>query len=265
MRLYGIHMAMVTAVLLGVSSSAQAQTSAASYTSYSGAFDYPATSTRVYSFTIEQGGYLRAYLGLSCGDCVVTMDIKDASQSTVYFSATDHGSFLQTADYWLPAGSYAAVLTNHSAAYWVEYTFRWRNLRDVLTHGEAEAMILAHGMQRNVACSDRSNSSCTSFDSIRRKTVEGIIDFKDGSTCSGIVITGGTETGHGDDPNNTTAHSHWNGYKIDVRLSTCVTDRVRQLTGHQGSFVDGTNYYDSVANKYYSEFSVNHWDIQYNY
>lgn len=41
-------------------------------------------------------------------------------------------------------------------------------------------------------CSDRYNSRCTSLDSIRENTINGIITFKNANGCP-VTITGGTE------------------------------------------------------------------------
>ncbi|MEU5694655.1 hypothetical protein [Actinosynnema sp. NPDC020468] len=100
-------------------------------------------------------------------------------------------------------------------------------------------------------CSNRNNSTCTSFDQINLATVQGVITFKNVSGCA-IRITGGTETGHASG-----TYSHWNGYKVDVALTTCVTNYVK---GHYSS-IGGNKWEAASGNVYYLE--SNHWDITY--
>ncbi len=70
-------------------------------------------------------------------------------------------------------------------------------------------------------CSDRYNSTCTSFEQINQETISGVITLKRASGCS-INATGGTEVGHASG-----TYSHWNGYKIDISKYTCVGNYIR--------------------------------------
>jgi hypothetical protein len=100
-------------------------------------------------------------------------------------------------------------------------------------------------------CSDRNNSTCTSFEQINLATVQGIQTFKSAAGCA-VNITGGTETGHASG-----TYSHWNGYKVDISLSSCVTGYI------QGTFtsIGGSKWQSGAGNVYYHE--SNHWDITY--
>ena len=100
-------------------------------------------------------------------------------------------------------------------------------------------------------CSDRNNSTCTSFDQVNLTTIQGIQTLKSASGC-GINVTGGTETGHASG-----TYSHWNGYKLDIGLNTCVSGYI------QGTFtsIGGSKWQSGSGNVYYHE--GNHWDITY--
>lgn len=65
-----------------------------------------------------------------------------------------------------------------------------------LTHAEALARIRAADMDTNGKCTSRHSYHCTSLDGIHTEAIEGIITLKRASGCP-IVVTGGTETGHG--------------------------------------------------------------------
>lgn len=66
-------------------------------------------------------------------------------------------------------------------------------------------------------CSTRSISTCTSFDGLRRATVDGAVTLKRASGCA-LNITGGTEVGHASG-----TYSHYNGYKLDFTHYACLT------------------------------------------
>ena len=70
-------------------------------------------------------------------------------------------------------------------------------------------------------CSDRNNSTCTSFDQLNLATAQGAQTLKGASGCA-LNITGGTETGHASG-----TYSHWNGYKLDFGKNTCITSYVK--------------------------------------
>jgi hypothetical protein len=105
-------------------------------------------------------------------------------------------------------------------------------------------------------CTDRYNSTCTSFEGIRQSTIDGIITFKRASGCA-INITGGTETGHASG-----TYSHWNGYKVDITKTTCVYN---YITGHYTykGYISGWGYqYQAPSGNLYTD-EGNHWDILY--
>src|SRR5919112_2171393 len=80
-----------------------------------------------------------------------------------------------------------------------------------LTQAQAASQLSAAGItwSSSGGCTDRYNSTCTSFEQINQSTVSGVITLKRSSGCA-INITGGTETGHASG-----TYSHWNGYKVD--------------------------------------------------
>ena len=122
-----------------------------------------------------------------------------------------------------------------------------------LSHSAATSKFEAAGVtwSSSGGCSDRNTSTCTSFDQINSETVDGVITLKSASGCA-VTLTGGTETGHADG-----TYSHWNGYKVDVRLSDCLQSYIT------GSFtsIGGSKWESASGNVYFRE--GNHWDITY--
>ncbi|MGW5255583.1 hypothetical protein ACWERW_21620 [Streptomyces sp. NPDC004012] len=106
-------------------------------------------------------------------------------------------------------------------------------------------------------CSDRNNSRCTSFEQINRTTVAGVIAFKRASGCA-VTITGGTERGHASG-----AYNHWNGYKVDIQVTSCVdryvTTKFRDVGPRPG---DHAKQYRSPAGNVYAREGT-HWDVTY--
>jgi len=100
-------------------------------------------------------------------------------------------------------------------------------------------------------CSNRYNSSCTSFEQINQDTISGVITLKRASGCA-INATGGTEVGHASG-----TYSHFNGYKIDISKYTCVGNYIRNTF----TYIGGSKYRSGSGNVYYDE--GNHWDITY--
>lgn len=127
-----------------------------------------------------------------------------------------------------------------------------------LSHSEAASMIRSAGISvySSGGCSDRNRSNCTSFEQINATTVNGVITLKRASGCS-ITITGGTETGHASG-----TYSHWNGYKVDVGMTSCVTNYVHRNFAYQGKRGDGAPLYKSSAGNLYAD-EGSHWDITY--
>lgn len=122
-----------------------------------------------------------------------------------------------------------------------------------LTHAQATAKFRAAGITwtSSGGCSDRNNPTCTSFDGLRSATADGAITLKRASGCA-VRLTGGTETGHASG-----TYSHWNGYKLDMSLSSCLTN---YITGTFTS-IGGSKWKSASGNIYYRE--SNHWDVTY--
>ncbi|WP_411133837.1 hypothetical protein [Streptomyces sp. C10] len=122
-----------------------------------------------------------------------------------------------------------------------------------LTHAQATAKFRAAGISWSSSggCSDRNNPRCTSFDQINSATVDGVITLKGATGCA-INLTGGTETGHASG-----TYSHWNGYKVDFSLSSCLTG---YITGTFTS-IGGSKWKSASGNVYYKE--GDHWDVTY--
>jgi hypothetical protein len=127
-----------------------------------------------------------------------------------------------------------------------------------ITHASAASQLTAAGITwvSSGNCSDRNNPTCTSFEGIRQDTITGIITFKRASGCA-IVITGGTETGHASG-----TYSHWNGYKVDFRLSTCAENYITRTYTYLG-YVSGWGYqYRAPSGNLYTK-EGSHWDVLY--
>ncbi|MFI0779820.1 hypothetical protein [Streptomyces sp. NPDC021212] len=127
-----------------------------------------------------------------------------------------------------------------------------------LTHSQAAAKLRAAGISWTSSgnCSDRNRRTCTSFTKINSGTIKGIITFKRASRC-GVTITGGTETGHAGG-----TRSHWNGYKVDIKPTTCVTRFIKREYRYIGRRGDGAPMYRSSAGNIYAN-EGSHWDITY--
>ncbi|BCM72919.1 MULTISPECIES: hypothetical protein [Streptomyces] len=127
-----------------------------------------------------------------------------------------------------------------------------------LTHSQAAAKLRAAGVSWTSSghCSDRNRKNCTSFSQINSGTVDGVIAFKRASGCR-ITITGGTETGHARG-----TYSHWNGYKVDITPTTCVTRYIKRHYDYIGRRGDGAPMYRTSAGNVYAD-EGNHWDITY--
>ncbi|ADD41184.1 hypothetical protein [Stackebrandtia nassauensis] len=124
--------------------------------------------------------------------------------------------------------------------------------RAKLSHSQATAKFRDAGITWSSSgnCSDRNNPTCTSFEQIRSETVAGVITLKSASGCA-IRLTGGTETGHASG-----TYSHWNGYKVDFALSTCLNNYIQRFT-----YIGGSKWKSGSGNIYYKE--GNHWDVLY--
>ncbi|MGK5446250.1 hypothetical protein [Streptomyces radiopugnans] len=122
-----------------------------------------------------------------------------------------------------------------------------------LTHSQATSRFRAAGItwSSSGGCSDRYNSTCTSFEQINLATVQGAETLKSASGCA-LNVTGGTETGHASG-----TYSHWNGYKLDYSLSTCLNNYITS----RFTYIGGSKYQSGSGNVYYRE--SNHWDVTY--
>ena len=127
-----------------------------------------------------------------------------------------------------------------------------------LSQADAAARIAAAGIgvYSSGGCTNRNKSNCTSFEQINSATVSGIITLRNASRCA-MTITGGTETGHASG-----TYSHWNGYKVDITPTTCVTKYITGNFTYQGRRGDGAPLYKSAAGNLYAD-EGNHWDITY--
>ncbi|MGW0512746.1 peptidoglycan-binding domain-containing protein [Streptomyces olivaceoviridis] len=133
-----------------------------------------------------------------------------------------------------------------------------------LSDAQAAARLRAAGITRSSSgnCTNRNNKNCTSLQDIRVRTVDGVIALKRKSGCR-IVITGGTEVGHAGG-----TYSHWNGYKVDVARTSCVTNYIH---GHSrkhhkrgdGAWVWRVTSGGRTVIDYADENWANHWDITY--
>ncbi|WP_245614358.1 hypothetical protein [Actinokineospora inagensis] len=112
-----------------------------------------------------------------------------------------------------------------------------------LTQSQATARLRSSGITWSSSgnCSDRANSTCTSFDQVNLSTIQGAQTLKGASGCA-LNITGGTEVGHASG-----TYSHYNGYKLDFALNTCLTNYVKNtftpIGGDQWRSGSGNIYY----------------------
>ncbi|MFO0573685.1 MAG: hypothetical protein U1A78_06805 [Polyangia bacterium] len=127
-----------------------------------------------------------------------------------------------------------------------------------LSQSQAESRIRAAGISvySSGGCTNRNKSNCTSFEQINDSTVSGIITLKSASGCA-ITITGGTETGHASG-----TYSHWNGYKVDISITSCISSYITRNFTYQGKRGDGAPLYKSAAGNLYAN-EGSHWDITY--
>jgi hypothetical protein len=122
-----------------------------------------------------------------------------------------------------------------------------------LTNAQATAMLRASGITWSSSgnCSDRNNPTCTSFEQVNLTTIQGAQTLKSASGCA-LNITGGTEVGHASG-----TFSHFNGYKLDMSLSSCLTGYIQR----NFTFIGDSKWQSAAGNIYFLE--GNHWDITY--
>jgi len=122
-----------------------------------------------------------------------------------------------------------------------------------LTHSQATSRLRAAGItwSSSGGCSDRYNSTCTSFEQVNLTTIQGAETLKGACGCA-LNITGGTEVGHASG-----TYSHWNGYKLDYSLYSGVTNYVQ----NNFTYIGNSQWRSGSGNIYYKE--GNHWDVTY--
>ncbi|MFC0599312.1 hypothetical protein [Streptomyces palmae] len=127
-----------------------------------------------------------------------------------------------------------------------------------ITHAQATSMFREVGITWSSSgnCSDRNNSTCTSFDQLNLATAQGAQTLKRATGCA-LNITGGTETGHASG-----TYSHWNGYKLDYALNSCVSNYITGTFSYIGVRSDGAKMYQSGSGNIYA-LEGNHWDVLY--
>ena len=127
-----------------------------------------------------------------------------------------------------------------------------------LTQAQAASQLSAAGItwSSSGGCTDRYNSTCTSFEQINQSTVSGVITLHRASGCS-INITGGTEIGHASG-----TYSHWNGYKVDVTHRTCIDSYIHNAFTRIGNRGDGYPQWQAASGNIYCDEGT-HWDITY--
>jgi hypothetical protein len=125
-----------------------------------------------------------------------------------------------------------------------------------LTHDDAAKKLQDAGITWSSSgnCSDRKDKRCTSFEQINSATIDGIIAFKKASGCD-VNITGGTEIGHASGTN-----SHWNGFKVDITPSVCVSNYIKTNFDDAGKRGDGAQMYKDASGNIFAR-ETSHWDI----
>lgn len=125
-----------------------------------------------------------------------------------------------------------------------------------VSHSDAAAQMRAAGIaiSSSGGCSDRYTSTCTSLEGVRQTTLDGAKTLRSASGCA-LTITGGTETGHAGG-----TYSHWNGYKLDFSLTTCLNGYVTNTFTYVGQRSDGAALYRSGAGNEYAR-EGSHWDV----
>jgi len=93
----------------------------------------------------------------------------------------------------------------------------------------------------------------TSLEGIRVNTINAIVALNR-AIGGGIVITGGTESGHASG-----TYSHANGYKVDLRLNSTLNNYIERNFRRDGS-VGGFPAYRCPAGNLYVREST-HWDV----
>jgi hypothetical protein len=127
-----------------------------------------------------------------------------------------------------------------------------------LTQAQAASQLSSAGITWSSSgnCTDRYNSTCTSFEQINQSTVSGAITLHRSSGCA-VNITGGTEVGHASG-----TYSHWNGYKIDITHHTCIDGYIHTYFTRIANRGDGYPQWQAASGNIYCDEGT-HWDITY--
>ncbi|MGW7291348.1 hypothetical protein ACWGIB_03005 [Streptomyces xiamenensis] len=127
-----------------------------------------------------------------------------------------------------------------------------------ITQSQATSMFQSAGItwSSSGGCSHRNVSTCTSFEQLNLATAQGAQTLKRASGCA-LNVTGGTETGHA-----SCTYSHWNGYKLDYDLNSCVNGYITGNFTFIGNRSDGAAQYRSASGNIYAR-EGNHWDVTY--
>jgi hypothetical protein len=127
-----------------------------------------------------------------------------------------------------------------------------------LTQAQAESMFRNAGITWSSSgnCTNRYNSTCTSFEQLNLTTAQGAVTLRQASGCA-LNITGGTETGHASG-----TYSHWNGYKLDFSKYTCLGNYIHTYFSYAGLRGDGYPMYKSGSGNIYTD-EGSHWDVLY--
>lgn len=120
-----------------------------------------------------------------------------------------------------------------------------------LSHSQAAGQLsnAGIGIRSSGGCSDRNNPTCTSLEQVNSASIQGAITLKGASGCA-LTVTGGTETGHADGQ-----YSHWNGYKLDFAMSSCLSNYIKNTF----TSIGGSKWEAGSGNIYFDE--SNHWDV----
>ncbi|MER5555947.1 peptidoglycan-binding protein [Streptomyces sp. NPDC002793] len=141
-------------------------------------------------------------------------------------------------------------------------------LSEKLTHAQAMALLRPVGITTSSSdgCDDRNNRDCTSLDDIRSDSIRGVIALRKASGCP-LVITGGTEYGVHDE---TITKAHTKGYKLDLRIDTCITNWIKNTQrrdGYREADPRWRGKFSDIAVEYIYETPTKggvHWDITFN-
>ncbi|MDX6742630.1 hypothetical protein [Actinocorallia sp. A-T 12471] len=134
------------------------------------------------------------------------------------------------------------------------------NAFERLGQESVEAELAAAGVRRRSSgeCTDRARRDCTSYEGLRRGTLEGLLRFVRESGCE-ITVSGGTERGHEE-----TMFGHENGYKVDIMPTDCVDSHITTTMAEVARRKDASPMYRGVREgELYVDERRTHWDVFY--